>query len=266
MALSRATHLGIGAHPDDIEFMAAHGVLECFGRSDRRFGAVVVTDGARSPRARQLTDLTDAQMREARLAEQRAAAVVGKYAASVMLGFSSEAVRAGDPGIDASLDRLLACARPEVVYTHNLADKHDTHVAVALRVIAALRRLPPERRPHTVYGCEVWRGLDWMLDEDKRVLDVSDREPLQLELMQVFESQIGAGKRYDLATMGRRRANATYLQPRAVDVASLAQYAMDLTPLIRDPALDPRAYVLRLIERFSEDVAQRLDALSPRGG
>ena len=33
---------------------------------------------------------------------------------------------------------LLRLARPEVVYTHNLADKHPTHVAVALRTISAL--------------------------------------------------------------------------------------------------------------------------------
>ena len=29
-ALRRITHLGIGAHQDDLEFMAFHGILECF--------------------------------------------------------------------------------------------------------------------------------------------------------------------------------------------------------------------------------------------
>ena len=28
-ALSRVTHLGIGAHEDDLEFMAYHGILAC---------------------------------------------------------------------------------------------------------------------------------------------------------------------------------------------------------------------------------------------
>ena len=59
------------------------------------------------------------------------------------------------------------------MYTHNLADKHETHVAVALRTIAAIRGLPEEERPARLLGCEVWRDLDWMLDEEKVVLDLS---------------------------------------------------------------------------------------------
>jgi len=37
-------------------------------------------------------------------------------------------------------------------------------------------------------------------------------ENLQFALLGVFESQIAGGKRYDLALMGRRRANATYFE------------------------------------------------------
>jgi hypothetical protein len=49
-ALARTTHLCISAHQDDIEIMAYHGVAECFGRKDRWFSGVVVTNGAGSPR------------------------------------------------------------------------------------------------------------------------------------------------------------------------------------------------------------------------
>ena len=41
-ALRRATHLCIGAHQDDQEFMAFHGIAECFGRKGRGFAGVVV--------------------------------------------------------------------------------------------------------------------------------------------------------------------------------------------------------------------------------
>jgi hypothetical protein len=34
-ALARTTHLAVGAHQDDIEFMALHGIFACFGRADR---------------------------------------------------------------------------------------------------------------------------------------------------------------------------------------------------------------------------------------
>ena len=32
-AVAKTTHMAIGAHQDDIEIMAYHGVLECFGRT-----------------------------------------------------------------------------------------------------------------------------------------------------------------------------------------------------------------------------------------
>jgi hypothetical protein len=62
LALARITHLGIGAHQDDLEFMAFHGITECFGRDDRRFGGVTCTDGAGSARGGRYATLSDAEM------------------------------------------------------------------------------------------------------------------------------------------------------------------------------------------------------------
>jgi hypothetical protein len=62
-------------------------------------------------------------------------------------------------------------ARPRILSTHNLADKHDTHVGVALRTIESIRELPVAQRPKKLYGCEVWRGLDWLPDSDKVVFN-----------------------------------------------------------------------------------------------
>ena len=137
------------------------------------------------------------------------------------------------------LVEILRATRPDVVYTHNLADKHDTHVAVALRTIAAIRRLPAAERPSRLYGCEVWRDLDWMPDEEKVAFDLSAHESLQAALIGVFDSQICGGKRYDLATQGRRRAHATYAASHGTDAATSLSYAMDLTPLVADPSLSP---------------------------
>ena len=50
-ALARTTHLCIAAHEDDIEFMAYAPIAECFGKKDKWFCGVVVTDGAGSPRS-----------------------------------------------------------------------------------------------------------------------------------------------------------------------------------------------------------------------
>ena len=100
----------------------------------------------------------------------------------------------------------------------------------ALTALAAIRELAPADRPETVYGCEVWRNLDWMPDEDKVALDVGAHESLSMALIGVYDSQVAGGKRYDLATLGRRRANATYFQSHETDTVEQLWFAMDLTP------------------------------------
>lgn len=258
-ALARTTHMAIAAHQDDLEIMAAAPILECFQQTKQWFSGVVVTDGRGSPRDELYMNYTDEEMRGVRFKEQKKAAVVGEYAAQVLLDYPSQAVKDGmnlQPVED--IAALLQTAHPQVVYTHNLADKHDTHVGVALKVIAAIRSLPAAERPLNLYGCEVWRDLDWMMDEDKVPFDLSTHENLQAALLGVFDSQIAGGKRYDLASLGRRRANATYFASHGVDATLGLSYGMDLTPLITQPDQDVASFVQEFIERFAQDVASRL--------
>ena len=261
-ALARTTHLCISAHQDDIEIMAAQPIIECFQQTDKWFTGVVLTDGRGSPRDNLYKDYTDEEMRVVRFKEQRKAAFVGEYAAQVMLDHPSKAVKdaaKAEPVED--LVQVLRAAKPQFVFTHNLADKHDTHVAVALRVVEAIRKLGQAERPARLVGCEVWRALDWMVDSDKVKLDVSSHENLQEALLGVFDSQIAGGKRYDLASMGRRRANATYFESHGVDLTTGLSYAMDMTPLIEDAHLQPQAFIETLIRRFALDVTDRLARL-----
>jgi LmbE family N-acetylglucosaminyl deacetylase len=263
IALLRTSHLSIGAHGDDIEIMAYHGILECFGNKESYFTGVTVTNGAGSPRDGLYAHYSDEQMQTVRRLEQKKAAFVGEYSAQVFLDYTSSAVK--DPGnghVVEDFKKLLAASKPQVIYTHNLADKHDTHVAVVLRVIRALRELPAEARPKKLYGCEVWRNLDWVNDADKVVFDVSAHENLATCLVGVFDSQICGGKRYDLATLGRWRANATYLESHRVDVATSVIFGIDLTPLVEDATLDPTEYIRGFIERFALDVSSRIAKLS----
>jgi hypothetical protein len=97
-----------------------------------------------------------------------------------------------------------------------------------------------------------------MVDADKVAFDSSARENLQAALLGVFDSQICGGKRYDLATAGRRRANATYYASHATDVTTGMIFAMDLAPLVESPQVDVRAFVQVHIDRFAQDVAARL--------
>jgi len=263
-ALVRTTHLCLAAHQDDIEIMAAQPIIECFQRTDRWFTGVVVTDGRGSPRNGLYRDYSDDEMRLVRFKEQRKAAMVGEFAAQIMLDIPSMMIKdaARNEPVDDILT-ILQATHPKIVYTHNLADKHDTHVGVALRVIEALRRLDPVDRPERVVGCEVWRALDWMVEADKVIMDLSHHENLQISLLGVFDSQIAAGKRYDLASMGRRRANATYFESHSVDETTGLSYGMDLTPLMNETSFGPAEFVGQFIRRFAEDVQERVKRVSP---
>lgn len=264
-ALARTTHLCIAAHQDDIEIMAYEGIAACFGRDDRWFTGVVVTNGAGSPRAGIYARYTDAEMQAVRRQEQRRAAVIGEFGLCLQLAHPSAAVK--DPqnaDVRADLVSIVSACRPEVVYLHNPADKHDTHIGVLLRTLEALRTLPADRRPKRVLGCEVWRDLDWLLDGEKQAMDSSARPNVAAALVGVFDSQISGGKRYDLATAGRRLANATFHTSHATDACTALNWAMDLTPLLHNPELSVEAYTVAAIERFRDDVRSRIQRFSRR--
>ena len=235
------------------------GILEGFGSPNKWFMAVIATNGAGSPRDGLYGAYTDEEMQVVRRVEQKKAAFVGDYSAVAFLDHPSSAMKdAKNPGPKDDIKAIVAATRPEVVYMHNLADKHDTHVSTALRTIAAIRELPADQRPRKLYGCEVWRDLDWLLDEDKVAFVVNGHQNIQASLVGVFDSQIVGGKRYDLATMARRQANATYHQSHAVDTAELINFGMDLTPLIQNDHLDIEEYIQGFIQRLSGDVSARI--------
>ena len=258
-ALRRVTHLCIGAHQDDIEIMAHAGISDCLDTPGKAFGGVVVTNGAGSPRTGSYAHLTDAEMQTVRRDEQREAARIGRYAIQLQLAHPSSVVKnPGDAGVAADLAAIFEGCDPEVVYLHSPADKHDTHVAVLLRCLEAIRARPAARRPKRVLACEVWRDLDWMVDTDKVALDSGRHPALALDLVKVFDSQVTGGKRYDLATIGRRSANATFNTSHATDQASGITWAMDLTPLVNDATLDVAAFTRAHVDRLRADIEARI--------
>ena len=259
LALSRTTHMGVSAHQDDIEMLALEGILSCFGKKDAWFFGVVATDGAGSPRSGLYGAYTNEEMIEVRKKEQKKAAYVGEYSGVALLNYSSgEVKQKACPDLTEELAFLIGSAAPDILYTHNPADKHDTHVAVLARTIEAIRSLPLEKRPRKVYGCEVWRNLDWLSDGEKVHLIADSHPNIGSAVLEVHDSQITGGKRYDLAAAGRRLANATFSESHGVDQAGAVSYAMDLTPLIEAGNRDMADYVLQKIEDFKKDVEKRI--------
>ena len=260
-ALARTTHLAVGAHQDDIEIMAYHGILECFaqrgplvhcGHHDERRGS---SAGPASTR-----DFTDEEMQKVRREEQRKAAVVGEYAAVALLDYPSAAGEGasrarrrrrpqGRPGRRAADGRLHAQPRRQARHPRR-------HRAAADPGPPRGRARSPVRGSCSAARCgATWTG--WSTT-DKVALDVSGHENLAAALVGVFDSQIAGGKRYDLATLGRRRAHATYHESarRRRDDGPDLRHGPDAAA--GRPGLDPVAYAQGYVDRFTKDVRDRL--------
>jgi len=265
-AIPRTTHLGIGAHADDLEFMALHGILACFQQGQRWFGGVTCTDGSGSARNGAYADWSAEKLVTARAREQRAAATIGQYSFVAQLAHPSASAREA-PNRRSLVEDLIAIlseTRPSVVYTHNPFDKHGTHLGVLCAVLEAMAELPEDRRPEQVYGCEVWRGLDWLPDDRKVAHNVGGRPHLAAALSGVFDSQIAGGKRYDLAIDGRRAANATFFDSHQADHASHIAFAVDLTPVAHG-CQSLGAFVQECLDAFCDEVTHGLVSREVKG-
>jgi len=265
-ALSRATILAIGAHPDDIEILAIPGIIDAIRTGGNQLLGVVVTNGGGALRTGEYAGLTYLDMREVREREQKQAAMIGRYAGLVLLGYeSSEMKDACNRHPDEDLRAIVERVRPETVYLHNPFDRHDTHVAVCLRSIAAFRAVAAATgwMPRKMYGCEVWRGLDWLVHCDRKALPVHDPEHMADQLINVYHSQLASEKQYDLAARGRRISNATYQESHSLGSEHEMAFTVDLLPLLEDPQIPVADFVRHAIDRFRADAVSRLDRFSP---
>ena len=261
-SLEGVTDMCIAAHQDDIEIMAYGPISECYNSDTRNFCGVVMTDGAGSPRAGEYSDYTNEQMKEVRIQEQNDAAKIGKYTAILQLGYASSEIKDGNnkDTVDELYD-ILCQVKPERLYTHNLADKHETHVAVVLRVIEAVRRMPEDIRPKEIVALEVWRNLDWLPDSEKVCVDTSKYPQLAEDLITVYRSQVVGGKSYDKAAIGRRCANATFFESHNTDEASSQSFGLDLMPLVKGEET-PSDFIISYIEKFKSEVENTIARLS----
>lgn len=257
-AAGRTTHMGIGAHPDDLEIAAFHGILECHESREKWFFGIIATDGSGSPGGDRYAALKNEDIARIRNREQKEAAVIGRYSAVAMLNYPGSAVRERhNREITEEIKNIISACAPEVIYTHNPADSHETHVAVAVHVIEALRELPGHLRPARLYGCEVWGSLDWLPGRFKVSLDVSANPRLAADLIRAHDSQVSGGKKLDRAAVGRRFANATFAETHAADRAESVICAMDMTPLIKDTSPDINDYLSHILKCFSEEILER---------
>jgi len=250
--------MAVAAHFDDVEFMAYSAIVESLN-SDNGFCAVVATDGSGSARSGKFADITDRQMVDIRAKEQIKAAQLGRYSRLDMLMYPSADIKKHNPQFEKSVADLILELKPTTVYTHNLFDKHPTHIAVSKAVVSAIRQLQFDNRPQSLIGCEVWRGLDFVCDQQKIAMDTSFDEEFAKNLFGTFESQIQGGKRYDKAVIGRWLANATFFESHIVDKKPKIAFAIDMTPLIKFDDMSFAEYVNMHIDMFRQQVLDNLN-------
>lgn len=249
IALSRITHVGIGAHPDDVELIGLQGIGICREQRTRGFAAIVATDGG-----------------AARRREQEQAARLGDYGLLIQLGYDSAWVRgSGRLNLEEDLVEIARHLRPKTLYTHSLLDRHDTHLAVAVAAIRASQRSGWSQTLERAYGVEVWGSLDWLPENMRIALDVSEFCELSEDLLKVFRSQLEGGKRYDVATRARWVANATFADPYGPDRSRLLTWALDLLPIVRNPSGSIISFVRDLLRAHEQRVVTKLQKMLETG-
>ena len=192
------------------------------------------------------------------LAIQDALEAMGKQ---VRLQTAIEMIKVAEPFIRRKAVRHLEKGRIVIFACGTGNPYFTTDTATALRAAEAVRSLPPEKRPAKVYALEVWRGLDWLCDEDKVCFDTSEHPNLAAALLGVYDSQIAGGKRYDSAAIGRRLANATFYASHNTDRFESCSYGIDITDFVNGEET-PEAFISAYIRKFENEVGSRLRRLS----
>jgi len=263
--LSTTTHLGIGAHADDLEILAFPGISACYRHPSHRFSGVVVTDGAGAPRSGSFAKTSDSEMVAIRREEQQRAADLGLYASVIQLGYPSQEIKKPDRSkLINDILQILTTAQPQILYLHNPVDRHETHLAVLLACIEALKQIPENSRPLEIYGCEVWGDLDWVPASQILRLPCSAPQDFGPSLLRCFASQVDGGKRYDLAAQGRRRAQATFGDAYTPDQSDEVVLALDLKPLLQ-PEASLSNFVSSLTEEFRAQAIARTQKVEQGG-
>lgn len=254
-ALLQAQHIAIAAHQDDLEFMCAHAISQSF--KTKSFFGIIVTDGAGSPRSGSFAKVSDSEMKNIRLEEQKSAANLGQYCGILQLGYSSADLKNQTHNkLIEQLKGLLKDVKLKTLWTHNVCDRHLSHTRVCWHVLKALRELPKNERPTKLFGCEVWGALDWLSQSDRKEFGISAEMSWLKSLMNQFPSQIEGGKNYTEAVLGRKTANATLSSSHQVDTNRLSEICMDMSPLVLNESLNINSYIKSLIQNFSTEVLE----------
>ena len=261
-ALAKTKVIGIGAHPDDLEFMCCQPIARC--QSDNSFAGLILTNGSGSSRSGSFAKCTDKEMISIRQKEQVEAAKLGNYSFIEMWELDSKSLKDTKQFSEwvSRIQFFIEEVKPKFLYTHNPFDRHLSHVIVCLATLEALRNLPKEKRPKEIWGCEVWRSLDWLSYEKTQTKDLSQDESLQKNLVNVFKSQIDGAKNYSNAVIGRKCVNAVFRESHAVDKTKLAEVFLNLKPLVNSK-VSLKLNLKKILDEYTAELMNFIEIYQP---
>ncbi|MCQ2086778.1 MAG: PIG-L family deacetylase [Bacilli bacterium] len=249
----------ICAHPDDCELMAIDGIQRGYRATKYTFACVVTTDGLDAERCGRYLKMTDKRMVNILANEEKKAANIGRYNSVYFMNYSSEEARDQDnQDIINEYVEIIKELKPRVIYTHSLLDRHPTHVAVAVKVINALRTMKKGDQPKVLYGCESERNLEWVAPEKIVTFNISKNMRLQRQLISVHKSQ-NLARDYVNAAIGRRYVNAVFNKVETKKNAKLTAKAINMTTLLRRKEYPIKRFAMSFIDDLYGELNDMMD-------
>lgn len=252
-------YLCICADAGDTEIMAIDGIQRGYRAKKYTFATVITSDGLSLERAGKLAKATDRKVNTTKNREQKAAAEIGRYNSVYFLSHKTDEIldQENEDIVNEYLE-IIKELKPRIIYTHSILDRDPTHVSVAVKVINALRKLRKGQMPAVLYGCEMWRDLDWVDPSKVISFDVSHNIRLQKQLINVHQSQ-NASRDFINATIGRRYVNATYSRSEKKKDAKLTARAINMTTLLRRKEYPIKRFAMSFVDDLYTSINDSMD-------
>ena len=240
----KVKYLCFCAYPCDCEVMSIEGIQRGYRAKKYTFACVSSSNLALDGK----TNISEMQKK---------ASEIGRYNSLYLLKYKLDDIKnPEDKGLVKEYAAIIKELKPRIIYTYSLFDKDPVRVAVAVKVINALRTMKRSQHPKVIYGCEVNRNFDWIKDEKIVYFDNSKNVRLQKQLVGVYKS-----KNYNFnlveSTIGKRLSNAGYFKDK--NELKLSTRAINMTTLLRRKDLPIKRFAMSFVDDLYTDINDSMD-------